>query len=341
MRKKIALGLLSALLSLSMLTGCQGFGGQDDAVVATVGKHEITVGMANFLARYQQAQYETQFKSYLGEDMWSTEVSDGKTYEDNVKETVMTQLQQLMVLPDHQQEYQVEITKADEKKITAAAKQFVKDNDKADAAEVSGTQTNVETMLRLLTIQSRMEAAIGDKADKEVTDEEAAQKKMDYVLYPYTTTDESGKSTDLSDTEKAAQKEKAAALQTKVKAGQDLQALAATDGVEVKSVTFDKDSTTVDSALIAAADALGEGAVTEVVEADAGCYVAKVTSLLDREATDQQKETIIKQRQSDLYQKTAEEWVDKAGAKVKKSQWAKIDFNDLSVTMKQEQESQK
>ena len=42
--------------------------------------------------------------------------------------------------------------------------------------------------------------------NEEVSDEEAAQKAMQYLFFSYTTTDEEGNSVDLSDEEKATQK---------------------------------------------------------------------------------------------------------------------------------------
>ena len=87
-----------------------------------------------------------------------------------------------------------------------------------------------------------------------------------------------------------------------------------------------------------AADALGEGEVTGVIETDSGCYVAKVTSLLDREATDSKKESIVQERKTKLYNDTCDKWIKKAGVKVNKGVWRKVDFNDLSVTIKQSSE---
>lgn len=41
--------------------------------------------------------------------------------------------------------------------------------------------------------------------------------------------------------------------------------------------------------------------MTGAIESDAGVYVAKLTSLLDREATDQKKASIIEERKQEQY----------------------------------------
>ena len=60
--KKRALILALAGIMAASLTGCGSL--KDDAVVVKAGDEEITAGVANFYARYTQAQYETYFASF-------------------------------------------------------------------------------------------------------------------------------------------------------------------------------------------------------------------------------------------------------------------------------------
>lgn len=96
------------------LTGCGSL--KDDAVVVKAGDEEITAGVANFYARYTQAQYETYFASYFGgDDMWTKNASDGKTYEESIKETLLDDLKNMALLEKHMKDYDVKLTKADKK----------------------------------------------------------------------------------------------------------------------------------------------------------------------------------------------------------------------------------
>ena len=116
-------------------------------------------------------------------------------------------------------------------------------------------------------------------------------------------------------------------------------ATAATEyGGELSDATFDAESVTPSEEVVAAADSLEAGANTDVIETDAGCYVAKVTSLLDQEATETKKAQIVDERKAQLYQDTCDEWREGADIKEHDSVWKKIDFNDLSVTIKQSSE---
>ena len=91
------------------LIGCGSL--KDDAVVVKAGDEEITAGVANFYARYTQAQYETYFASYLGgDDMWSRNASDGKTYEESIKKTLLDDLKNMALLEEHMKDYDVKLT---------------------------------------------------------------------------------------------------------------------------------------------------------------------------------------------------------------------------------------
>ncbi len=335
MKKKIVLFMLTGALSVSSLTGCSSF--KADDVVATVGEQEITAEVANFYARYVQAQYETYYSAYLGEDMWNSEASEGKTYEESVKESVLETLEDMVLLEQHMDEYEVTLTDEEKEAVKEAAKEFSEVNPLEDKEKVSGSEKAVKRVMTLMAVQMKMQDAIEAGADTEVSDEEAAQKSMQYVSFPYTSTDDEGKSVDMTDEEKAETKEKAEAFAEAVKKESDFEAYAKDQELEAKIATFDAESKAPSEDLVKAADQLKEGEVTGLIETDGGCYVAKVTSLLDREATDAKKESIVNERKQKLYTDTCEKLRKDAKVKVNDEVWEKISFKDVKVTIKQEE----
>lgn len=337
-KKRIAVLGMAGAIALSGLTGCSGSMKNDDVVV-TVGKSEIPLGVANFYARMTQANYESYYAGMMGttgEEMWSQEVEEGKTYEESLKESLLTSLEELYLLEQHMSDYKVEVTEEEEKAIEEAAKSFDEDNTLEDKEAVSGYEKYVKEYLKLVTIRQKMEEAMIADVSEEVSDEEAAQKSMQYVLFSYTSTDDSGNSVDLTEDEKSALKEKAQALADSLKDGeQEFDAAASDAGVEVQTVTFDSESTAPDADFIAKMDALEKvGDVSEVVETDAGLYVGKLTSLLDRDATDAEKETIIEERKKAQYESLVETWRDDTDIEVNKKVWKKVNFEKLGVTVK-------
>ena len=242
----------------------------------------------------------------------------------------------MILLEKHMEDYDVSITDEDKAMIKETTQQFLNDNSLDDKNLVSGNEKTVNRALTLMAVQQKMRTAIQAGADTEVSDEEAAQKSMDYVFISYQTKDDSGNSKDVSDDEKAQLKSQAEAIASGLKEGGDLNALAEEQGATVQTLTFDKDTTSPDEDLIKAADALGEGESTDVIETEKGCYVAKVTSLLDRTATDSKKSRIVQERQKKLYDDTVKKWRKKADIKVHKGVWKKVSFQKVSVKMKTE-----
>ena len=333
MKKRLFALALAGVLAAVTLTGCGSLKG--DETVATVDDTKIDADLANFFARYTQATYETYYSAYLGEDMWNSDASDGETYEESVKSSVLKSLEDMILLEKHMEDYDVSITDEDKAMIKETTQQFLNDNSLDDKNLVSGNEKTVNRALTLMAVQQKMRTAIQAGADTEVSDEEAAQKSMDYVFISYQTKDDSGNSKDVSDDEKAQLKSQAEAIASGLKEGGDLNALAEEQGATVQTLTFDKDTTSPDEDLIKAADALGEGESTDVIETEKGCYVAKVTSLLDRTATDSKKSQIVQERQTKLYDDTVKKW-RKKDIKVHKGVWKKVSFHKVSVKMKTE-----
>lgn len=334
MKKRLAVLALAGTMAVSTLAGCSGKLNDSD-VVATVDGDDISLGVANFYARMVQAEYETYYAGYMGEDMWNSEASEGKNYEEFIKDQIMETLEEMYLLEDHMDEYEVTIDEAQERSIDNAVKEFDEANSLEEKEKVSGTSENVKEVLRLLTIRKEMSDAIRATADQEVSDEEAAQKKMQYVEYSFTKTDEEGNSTELTDDEKAALKTSAETFAQGAASAADFAAYASENGTEAKETAFDANGTTeVPEELAKEADKLEEGQVTGVVETENGYYVAKVTSLFDKDATEAKKEEIRAERKEEKYTETVDGWKKEAKITVKERVWNKVDFQKLGVTMK-------
>ena len=324
--KKRALILAMAGILATSLTGCGAL--KDDAVVVKAGDKEITAGVANFYARYTQAQYESYLSGYLGgDDMWSKNASDDKTYEESIKDTLLDDLENMALLEEHMKDYKVKLTKADKKAVNDAAKEFDKANSKKVKEKISGSEENVKRTMTLMAIEQKMRAAITADADVKVSDKDAAQKSMQYVEFDYS-------SSDASSDEKAKVKQTAENFAKGAKTAEDFAAYATEQGTEAKTATFDSDSVSPSKEVVKAADKLGEGEVTGVIEADGGCYVAKVTSLMDKTATETKKQSLISDKQDKYYKKMLKKWKKEEKITVHKGNWNKISFTKLSVKVK-------
>ena len=267
--KRAAVLTAAGVLSAGMLAGCSG-SINTDTVVATVGDEDITLGVANFYARLMQGQYETYYAGMMGmtgEDMWTQEVEEGKTYEQAVKESIMTELENLYLISQHAAEYEVALTEDEEDAIKEAAKQFDENNSDETKEVVSGYRKDIEKYLELLTIQNKMADKMKEGVDEEVSDEEAAQKAMKYVYFSFSSTDDSGNTVDLSDEEKEALREDAQTLADglALQSGQDGVAVQDTyfgaEGLDTKCVYYEQEVNGVTQALAFYAVPTDEGSL--------------------------------------------------------------------------------
>ena len=226
--KRITTVLLAGIMAVSVLAGC---GINKEATVATFKDGtKVSLGLVNFMCRYQQAYSEDMYTSYLGADVWNKDISgNGTTMQESVKSSVLEQVHELYTLnkPENMKKYGVELTDDDKKAITKAAKQFMDDNSDDALNEMGATQEIVEEMLTLMTVSNKMNAEIIKEADTNVSDEEANMRAYTVVKIDTAgTTDDSGSYKEYTDDEKKEIKDKASELETAVKTGSKLETAA-------------------------------------------------------------------------------------------------------------------
>lgn len=318
--KKIVALLLTGVLCASAFTGC---GINKNATAATMNNQTVTLGVANFLCRFEQASMEDLYKSYLGnqsDDIWATDLAgNGTTLESSTKKQALEELHEMYTLKQHMDEYKVEITEDDKAAITKAAKEFMDANSKEALNEMGATQDIVEEVLTLFTVKEKMKAAIEADADTNVSDEEANMR-----AYSMITVDISEDSEDA-----AANKKMVEAMEAALKEdGATLESVAKENDKEVTTGTYDADNDTLDEAVKTALDGLKEGETSGLIKTDSDAYFVRIDSDTDKDATEQNRQTIINQRKDDLYQEVLSGWQEDDGWKVEESAVEKIEFKN-------------
>lgn len=343
---------LAGIIAAASLSGCNTSSVDNDEVLATVGDSEIPYGVANFYARMVQSRYEDYYTNLMGStpsEFWEQEFL-GEIYEESVKNDLMEELERLYLLRQHMEEYDIALTEEEEKAIQDAAAEFEETNDLETKEIVSGYAKYIEEYLTLVTIDEKMDAPMKEGVDEDVSDEEAAQKSMKYVFFSYTKEgDDSsseeepddGSSKEMSDDEKEELKKAAEKFAEDLKDSKDkdIDAAAEKADLDVETVTFDSETKQPSTDLIEAADKLKENEVTDVIETGSGLYVGVVTSLLDRKATDEKKESIIEERKDEQYNSLIDEWRGEVEITVNQELWEGIDFANHGITDKKNQEA--
>ena len=324
--KKWTALLLTGMLGVSMLTGC---GINKNAVVASMQGQEVTLGLASFMCKYQQAQSDDMYRSWFGDEVWNGDLfGSGSTMAESMREEVMQELHNMYTLYAHQSDYKVELTEDENKAITDAAKKFMDANEEATIREMGATQEIVEEFLRLYTVKQSMYEQIIKEADTNISDEEANMRAYSMVEVALDQeTDEEGNQKVYSPEESAEIKKRAQEFATRVKNGAKLEDTAKEYGYECTENTYAKDDDVLAKEVKEALDALKEGEVSALVTTDTSAYVLRLDSETDKEATEEHKANILTERQVECFNKKLEEWQKDDGWKVKENQLKKIEFD--------------
>lgn len=339
--KKMAAKMLTfAVLTGIVLGGC-GNTIDRNAVFATLDGTEITMGVANFSAKYQQATYDSFFGLYYGDDMWNQDLyGNGNTLEQDVKADVAEELEDMYLLKAHMGDYNVELTQEDEDAIAKAADAFLSDNSKDAIKQVGGeNREDIIEVLRLYTIKSKMQKSIEDEEEPEVTDEEALQRTFSYVLIGTSGHyDDDSNYIEYTEEEKEDLKKQAQDIAD----AEDFEKAVTDAGFNVSTESYGSQEdrgSTLDEEVLGEADKLKEGDISGVIETDSGYYVLRLDSEHDEVATATKKEELIAEKKSDHYEDVLSGWRDGAKWEINEKEWEKVTFKDRFTAKAEEEDT--
>lgn len=199
LKKAVVFGL-SACLMLGSLSGCSKKEAEfnPEAAAVTVNGDEISAGLVKFATHYTQALTEDLYKNYMGvSDPMSQDLyGNGSTMGDMIKSQTVTTLENMVLAEQKMEEYGVELTDDEKSTISETAKKFLDDNGEEVLEKMGATQETVERYLTLRLIQNKMEPAMSADVDTEVSDDEAAQRKVQYAMFRAETEAESESETE-------------------------------------------------------------------------------------------------------------------------------------------------
>ena len=276
--KKIAVIGLSACLALGTLSGCskkETF--QADAAAITVNGDEISAGLVKFATHNSQALMESMYKMYMGvEDPMDSDIyGNGSTLGSMIKDDVVSTLERLVLAEQKMSDYNVELTDDEKAAVTEAATRFMDENGEEVLNQMGATQEVVERYLTLRLIQSKMEPQMSADVDTEVSDDEAAQRKIRYTLFRAETEAETeaetgteAESSSESEATTEAVSEAGTEGETSVETEAETAAMTEEQTVKTKSSAETETETASEAASEAAETETGSEAATEASESE-------------------------------------------------------------------------
>ena len=301
--KKRTAGVLVLLFALTTaVTGCSKT--VDNAAEAiNVGGVSVPLGEVNFYLRYQQTQMQGTYGMYFGEEYMNQDLmGTGTVYGNTVRDTVVETLSEYYVVDANANDLGISLTEEEKNKAAEAAKAFIAANNSATLKAMSADEATVTHVLELMALKNKAYDNLAATIDTEVDPEEAAQKSITYVESSMQgETDEEGNETELTEDELAAKKADMEEILAKAKESGDLKTAAEEKELTASDTSYGKDDDFLDEAVFSAADALADGEFSDVIETEDAYYIVYMQSTYDEEATQNEIETILSEREQEAY----------------------------------------
>lgn len=345
--KKFLITVASVVVGASiLLTGCGA--PKADAKLITIENtsDSISYGCGNFMARYQQSMYDMYMLSYYGEGMWSTDMSgQGKTLQEETKEGVISDLEEMYLCKKHAADYDVQISDDEKKEMQKAAKKFIKANDEKTVELMTADESTIVEYLEYKTYQSRVEKAAKVAANVEISDEECWQRTFSYVFFD-TVNAKPEEGADLQAAPEPLSKKEVKKIKKQAAdfvASGDFDQSCEDNGLEPMTYSYSKGEevdANFDMAVIEAAEKLKKGQMSSTIEVEGkGIYVIRLDSEHDKDASEETRESMKTKAENDAYSALLEEWKKDVEFTVDEKLWDKVQFATLFKAVEQPAEN--
>lgn len=352
--RKAAVLALAGTMGAALLTGCGSTKVDGTQTVVTVNDEKLTLGVASFYSRFEQGQLYSYMAQMLGSSTNNffdgvADSSTGDTYGETMKDSIIKDLENLVVLSQHASDYGVSLTDEEEKAIDTAAQGYIDSNSQEVRDKIGASKKDVVKLMELQTIQSKMRDPMVADVDTNVTDEEAQQAAVTYVAITSSSTSSTAaaEATSSDTTSSTSEGPDADALQAAQSilsqltaeadpASADMDTIAKSVGDSYSATTgnftvSDTTDGTVDSAVVKEVQGLSDGTVVDhIITGSDGTtlYVARLDTMNDTEATASKKTTIVTQRKQDKYDELLDGWVSDSEITVNDKVWDAFTITD-------------
>ena len=270
--------------------------GEDEGVLFYLGDLKAYTWEAKLYLYNMQESYE----SIYGNGFWQHTGTDGLDPGEHLKSSAMARITAVKTMVLLAQSRGIEL-ETKEKQLAAQAAQTyygslpsdVKNDLGADAEDIADAYLN-------LALADKVYHEILMETEPEISDDEARIVTVSRILIKTKKPDGNGNEVPFSDSEKREAYQKALAILSRLKQGEDFDTLAAANNEGGKiTVSFGKDE--VSPEVSEAAFSLGSEEISRVVETEDGYLIMKCLQPFDKKQTDLRKDRIAAKRKEEAF----------------------------------------
>ena len=319
--KRFAAATLTAVLAVSMMTGCGNSGGKGEVTqngnetLFTYDGEDVSLKKAWIYGKMTAAQYEASYSSYFGENFWTMDMGtddegNAMTFEDYAKEQIISRIKQIIVLNNHAEEAGASLTEEEEEQCAQYAAAFAEDTTGAEIlAECGATEDDMTEIYEENALAAKVQEYMIKDTDTNVSDDEGKGDDHHPCGICHHKYRRSGQTVDMSEEEKAQVLATAQAALAKVQAGTDIADVAEEQGYTNTAETFAAGESEEGEAFEKLLAGMKDGDITqEVQECDNGYVIARLDAYTDADATENNRQSIIAERQQTKFTEVYDGW---------------------------------
>ena len=328
--KTIYTALLIIVLSIFGVTGCSN-SLSDTKVVLTTGlksdevfriesiscmRPEIMVYITNMQNRYENV---------YGSDIWETRV-DGESLSTNVKDNALAKMAQVKTMNLMARDRGISLDAQEEKQVIQAGDKYY---DSLNSAEIEAMGIDREIIYSLyreyMTAGKVYEEIIKD-INPEVSDDEARNISVEYILIKNYTQDGTGKKTAMSANDAEAAYARAREAHTRAVEGDEFDTLISEYNEDESSTASFGKADIGDIVLRNTLFDMASGEISDVLETSEGYVIYKILSTFDLEETDANKKAIVERQRAEVFGAEYDTYVQTLTRKLNDTLWNEIVF---------------
>ncbi len=265
-----------------------------DAVLMAVGEKNVSGREAMAYLYFLKRQYETG----LGKEVWSLQIEDSEKFEDYAKQEVVDNLTQLKIICQQAEKEGISLDEEERYEAGKAAKALLSEASEEDIRRFGLDEECLTEIYKDNTLASKVFDVVTAQVDTNISDEDARQITIQYVMVS---------TKDMDEQEKLKARKKANKLKKEAKKTESFLNFASSnsDAAEVE-MTFGWDN--LPEEFGDAAMELKTGDISEVIEGNSGYYILYCISDFDEEATAAKKEALIEAERDRIFRERYTDW---------------------------------
>lgn len=334
MRKnRILTGMLVTVLTMGLLAGCSGKGGSSRGVRLENGEiqeHSVVVSIGNTGVTYSKVRnycylLSHQYDKNFSHDVWDYSLGKNGTIGDEAKEEVISMVTQMAVIGKTAKSQKITLSSDEKDQAVQKAEELVANAGEEDKKNYCLTVQQLTEVFEENLLAEKMFYIATDEVDTYIPDEEALQRKIQYLRILTNGTRENGVKVNLGKKEKEEALRRANNLWKQANAAEDFSALAQknTDASTVEAtIGYAGENTEgLPDTVVLKAWELKKGQLSSVIEGEDGYYIIMCVEETDEEATQARKEKLIEERQTEMFRKKYGKWLGDDEIRISKAFW--------------------